>query len=419
MSRKCLYLALVAIALRGVAGGKPTHGGLRQLNQAALLIQAAPKQGIITAPAPEAAPKAQDQEKAPKNAAAAFKIKPFVHADALSRATNGYLDWFLVGYWGCWLVVVLLFVAARHWNQYTGILMTPRHPSAGSASDGTDSGNPAHDGSGSASTQEADGTKPETPKIQRSLTAQSLLLGNEDSPMKEITLGSNFWTLNVVSALGQAKDRQGNLLSPITVLTAAIFMGLLQIFTLCLVVYDIDPSAIPYTVTPSSPWKTCPFTVNCMKFVMVFFLGMSVVAEAGDSYDNLVIALGVDSAKLRLHKRYVVSMPIFHYLITMAVILAGVSVILSCQAVPDILYNSMAILFITQVDELFWNFWERIFEIDANWTVAINESAFPEAQILKKCIIFFPMVLAYGFLGRAWYRDQMPALLVSILASTA
>lgn len=234
---------------------------------------------------------------------------------------------------------------------------------------------------------------------------------------KPITLPPNMWTLNVVCALGQATDRKGNILNPMFVFTAGIAMGLLQLFVLFLVVYDIDPSATPYTEKPAAPWKTSPLTVNCMKFVMVFFLGMSVVAEAGDAYDNFIVGVGVDKRDLLTRRFNVLFIPAFHYFITMSVILAGVSVILSCQAVPDILYNSMAIVFITQVDELFWNFISQTFEVEAEWQVMICESQMSEAQLLKKCIVMFPMLWGFCLLGRAWYRDQMPALIVRVIAN--
>merc|ERR1740130_929897 len=155
-----------------------------------------------------------------------------------------------------------------------------------------------------------------------------------------------------------------------------------------------------------------------MKVVMVFFLGMYVVSEAADAYDNYVLGVALKPEALHIHRFFVLFIPFFHYFITLSVILAGGSVVLSCQDVPNILYNSMAILFITRVDELFWGFFERTFDIEADWKAEINESGVAEVKLIKKFIIMFPMLWGFCLLGRAWYRDQMPALVVRVLAGT-
>merc|ERR1719491_716365 len=247
-----------------------------------------------------------------------------------------------------------------------------------------------------------------------SVSRRSTLLGpNGDGQSK--VLKPNIWALNLVASCGQAKDRNGEALSPKLVFIAGIIMGCLQILTLFLVVYDIDPAADPYTEKPSAAWKESALTVNCMKVVMVFFLGMYVVSEAADSYDNYVLGCAVRCEDLNVHRFFVLFIPMFHYLITLSVILAGVSVVLSCQDVPRILFSSMAILFITGVDELFWGFVERTFEIEAKWQVQLNESKVVEVRLIKKCIVMFPMLWGFCLLGRAWYRDQMPALASCVL----
>lgn len=258
-------------------------------------------------------------------------------------------------------------------------------------------------------------TVPCSAPMSKSHTSLSFL-GSEEQRRKT-DLAPNVWALNLVASQGNARDHQGNVLSPMLVFMAGILMGFLQLLTLFLVVYDIDPSASPYTETPSDPWKTSPLTVNTMKVVMTFFLGMYVVSEAADAYDNFIIGIELKSEKLLAHRFFVLFIPCFHYIVTLSVILAGVCVVLSCQDVPNILYNSMAILFITQVDELFWGFFARTFDIDADWSMWIAESEAAEIKLLKKCLIMFPMCWGFSLLGRAWYRDQMPALFVRALLS--
>jgi len=403
-------LAVALAAVSAAAAGKHAHRGFRVLSTASQI-------NAVPAPAsPAEADKGNKQTPfEAMTAGTTFKMPNYHHADSLSAATDGYLDWFVVIYWGAWIMVVVLVELVTHLNG--GIPVTHAHVddivsvmSAPSVLDGKRSPSPGADD---------DTPSPRSPPERLALKKSLSLLDEDDDPQGvRVDLAPNMWTLSVVSARGMARKRSNrdNILSPKLVFVGAIAMGLLQIFTLFLVVYDVDPSASPYTTTPSAAWKTSPFTVNAMKFVMVFFLGMSVVAEAGDAYDNYIIGMGVNIEELLIHKFFVLFIPLFHYIITLVVILAGVSVILSCQAVPEILYNSMAILFITQVDELFWGFFERTFDIEADWSVYRNESHIPEVELLKKCIIMFPMLWGFCLLGRAWYRDQMPALIVRVLA---
>lgn len=297
-----------------------------------------------------------------------FKMPEYHHVDSLSRVTGGFLDWFVVIYWGLFILGIVLY---EKWERdHTG------------------------------DEKEIEEDCEEDPH-------NALLSTHGES--KE--LKPNVWALSLISSCGQAHDTHGNLLSPTLVFVAGIVMGVLQLLTLFLVVYDIDPSSSPYTEKPAVPWKTSPLTVNCMKVVMVFFLGMYVVSEAADAYDNYVLASAVNE-RLLVPKSWVLFIPTFHYLVTLSVILAGVSVVLSCQDTPTILFSSMAILFITGVDELFWGFFERTFDIQAKWHVHVNESAVPKGQLVKKCIIMFPMAWGFCLLLRAWYRDQMPAVLL-------
>lgn len=361
-----LFLTLLALSgLHGAVAAKQGHQG----HSAKLRIHAEPRQQSLRGRDKNYV-STEDEHVAPN---IAFKMPKSTHVDSLSAATDGFLDWFVVGYWGVLLLILLMTEMIILMNG--GVPIVKRE----------------------------------------STTSIGGLMREDTEDDKYLTLAPNFWTLNVVASRGKAFDHQGNELSPMLVFSAAISMGLLQLFTLFLIVYDIDPSASPYTEKPSTPWKTSPLTVNCMKVVMTFFQGMSVVAEAGDSYDNYIIGMGVGD--LLTSRFFVLFIPLFHYFITLAVILAGVSVILSCQAVPDILYNSMAILFITQVDELFWGFFERTFDVDATWRVEKESlTAVAESELLKRGFIMLPMLWGFQLLGRAWYRQQMPMMAMRIMA---
>jgi len=396
-ARHRICLAVWLALLRDATAGQQVHTERAGFGRA-LRTQAAPTlsaHSLAAEPAAESPTKGRDPKAAHNATFPHFKMPSYNHADSLGALTDGYLDWFVVIYWGIVLLFLLLVDLMTHLN---------------------DGVNPiTHHASDRAVTKEDGGSpiQPETlPKSQSLLSETSVFLA--DGPGKTKDLMPNMWALNLVASHGKALDRNGRTLSPRVVFVAAIGMGLLQILTLFLVVYDLDPGASPYTHVPGAPWKTSPLTVNTMKVVMVFFLGMYVVSEAADSYDNYLLGLGLKAESLLVHRFFVLIIPVLHYFITLCVILAGVSVVLSCQDVPDILYSAMAILFITRVDELFWGFFERTFDIHAEWKIQLHESDIAEVQLFKKCIIMFPMLWGFCLLGRAWYRAQMPALVVRV-----
>jgi len=398
-------LVVALASLRFATAGQQAHRGFNQ----ALRIHAAPtKDAQSPKTKADSAHKSQEAKAdeasfwtPPPPAKAVFKMPHYRHADSLSAATDGFLDFFIVGYWGSIVLIILVAEVVMHLMPGMHLCTsTPRHPESEES--------------------------PEEPKERNKTIRRTVSFLGGDHPSasevlgepKEKILAPNIFSLSLVASRGFAKDSQGRVLSPKLVFTAAVLMGLIQLLTLFLVVYDIDPAANPYTVKPGAPWKTSPLTVNCMKVVMTFFLGMYVVSEAADAYDNFILGVAIKGKELLIHWSCVLFIPIYHYLITLTVILAGVSVVLSCQDVPNILYNSMAILFITRVDELFWGFFERAFDIEADWKAEINESGVAEVKLIKKFIIMFPMLWGFCLLGRAWYRDQMPAFVVRVLAGT-
>jgi len=410
-SRQHICLVVALAVLRVATAGQQAHHGFNQ----ALRIQAATSKDSES-PTKVEDPPAKSKKQAKKstdnqvsdwtnaipNQKAVFKMPDYHHADSLSAATDGFLDWFVVCYWG----TILLVIVAVEFSMPFWTGTTPRKQSSKEGDQEGDEEGEQERGRGMHKTV-------------------SILAGDHPSAgdmlgsPRDKMLAPNIFSLSLVAARGEAKDGKGNILSPVLVFVASVAMGLLQLLTLFLVVYDIDPAASPYTAKPGAPWKTSPLTVNCMKVVMTFFLGMYVVSEAADAYDNFILGVAIRKGKLLIHWSFVVFIPIYHYFITLTVILAGVSVVLSCQDVPNILYNSMAILFITRVDELFWGFFERTFDIEAEWKAQINDSDVAEVQLVKKCIIMFPMLWGFCLLGRAWYRDQMPALVVRVLAGSA
>merc|ERR550514_487409 len=74
----------------------------------------------------------------------------------------------------------------------------------------------------------------------------------EDGPLE---LPENMWSLNLVSAVGQAKCPWGHEqrhVPPCLVGLISICMGLMQLFTIYLIVHDLQPDARPVTDVKST-----------------------------------------------------------------------------------------------------------------------------------------------------------------------
>lgn len=315
-----------------------------------------PMTAVAPAPAPGAAVSRLEIHRDPVH----------VEVDTLSLATGGAVDYFLLSYWGA-VVFALIVVLIRKCllpNKlifFSELMRTPRSSS----------------------------------KFNSSTR----------------TLDENLWSMCLASCYGQVFDWRGRIARSLPFYLVVILMGMLQLFALALIVYDIDPDATPVTDKPSTPWKKTGTSVNCMKFIMVLFQSLAVVAEAGCAFGNLRCAWELDSKQLNLPKVFAIFLPIFHYLVTLGVILGGVSVVLSCQAVPSVLYNSLAILFVTQMDEMLYKFFEKVLSLEVNWEIPSATHSDTEeegAHILEQIIVVFPALWAFSLLGRAWYTNTMP-----------
>jgi hypothetical protein len=189
-------------------------------------------------------------------------------------------------------------------------------------------------------------------------------------------------------------------------------MGLMQLSALAFILEGIDPHASPWTTTPSAHWVESGTSVNCMKFIMVSFLGLSVTTEASGCYRNCVSAAQhkPEEEKDSSPINFAILVPCFHYLITLGTVLGGVAVVLSCQQTPSILYNSLAILFITQVDEVVYKYCNEMFGLKVDWVIPVPITDVSEwkPMLMRQVVVAVPMLWAYALLGRAWYTNTMP-----------
>mmetsp|Transcript_34982 Transcript_34982/g.96755 ORF Transcript_34982/g.96755 Transcript_34982/m.96755 type:complete len:430 (-) Transcript_34982:115-1404(-) len=187
----------------------------------------------------------------------------------------------------------------------------------------------------------------------------------------------NIWTLNVVAAVRQAKVGEFDM-SPVLVGIIAVCLGSIQMFALFLVVHDIDPDADPVTTKSSSPWIKSGWSVNCMKWLMVSFLSAQMVKEAGQCKEMFAATMITNRNRLCVPKCFLFFIASIEYLVLILVVWGGVAVVLSFQAVPDILYSSMAIVFVASVDGAVFEMFHQLFDIKADFTIVHGVVATPK-----------------------------------------
>jgi len=305
--------------------------------------------------------------------------KRLASIDPISRATHGWFDCFVVIYWGC----VLLFFALMafrmaYYPEKVQILFSEETKSS----------------------------------MNRSWSfgrTESVRTG--DDGLGTRTLARDFWSLCMLINYGQVQDWKGRQARPLPWYLLAFCMGLMQLSALAFILEGINPDASPWTTTPSAHWVRSGTSVNCMKFIMVSFLGLSVTTEASGAYRNWVSAAQfMPEEKDSPPTIFAVLVPCFHYLITLGTILGGVAVVLSCQQTPSILYNSLAILFITRVDEVVYEYCSEMFGLNVDWVIPAPNWDILEwkSMLLRQFVVAVPMLWGYALLGRAWYTNIMP-----------
>lgn len=248
----------------------------------------------------------------------------------------------------------------------------------------------------------------------------------EDTPTFE--LDANIWALNFVAAIGKAKYQDGADVSPVYTGAISIFMCLIQFAALRLMTGALYPGAHPWTTEPESPWLKgySGATVNMMKFIMFVFLAVGQISEVSQSRRVVTVALAtgtdtyVGAKYVKPWYRFIpIVGAILQYMVSVIVVWAGISTVLSFQTVPDIVYSSMSVVFLTSADEMFADMVMTIFDIQADFGIPLSteqdkeaDDLFPRQDVplylLLKFLQLFPAMFAGQLLVHAWYTGVMP-----------
>mmetsp|Transcript_65027 Transcript_65027/g.179689 ORF Transcript_65027/g.179689 Transcript_65027/m.179689 type:complete len:393 (+) Transcript_65027:2-1180(+) len=181
-------------------------------------------------------------------------------------------------------------------------------------------------------------------------------------------LPRNLWSLILVSAVGQVKVGK-TVLDARWAVALSMVIGLMQVVTLFLVVHDINPAATPVTVVSSASWIKSCWSVNMMKWLMVSFLSIDLSKDSSESRTLLQGIMETNRRRLQLPRSVLCSVCSLQYIIVIMVVWCGVSAVLSFQAVPDILYSSMAVTFLSRADEAVYELINQVFNIKADFVI--------------------------------------------------
>lgn len=235
-------------------------------------------------------------------------------------------------------------------------------------------------------------------------------------------LDANTWALNYVAAIGQAQYKNGKLVTPGFTGAISFLQVLVQFAALGLMLSAINPAAQPWTTEPESPWLKgrSGRAVNLMKFLMTAFLVVGQIDEVSQSRRVLTVAFGNQSQYKKSWYWFIPILGAFaQYFVAISVVWCGVATILCFQTVPDIVYSSMSVLFLTSADELVADMVIKLLDIDANFEITLDKKSDggiddlfvkqpKELYLLLKFLQAFPAMLAGQLLLRAWYMGVMP-----------
>jgi len=199
---------------------------------------------------------------------------------------------------------------------------------------------------------------------------------NTKASSDRYSLYENIWALVLVASVGKAHivSKDSGKKNPIPVgavfpIVAVLFI--LQIVAVLLIVGSIDPQADPLTKRPASPWlqHRDGTTVNTMKVIMTIFLGASQIGEISQCRRLALVSWNVHPDALSVPRWIPMLGAVMQYSVALCVVWSGVVVILSFATCLDIVYSSMSVVFITSGDEMFFDMFEEVCDVETDFDV--------------------------------------------------
>jgi len=215
-----------------------------------------------------------------------------------------------------------------------------------------------------------------------------------------VDLHETIWALILVAAAGQARFSNGWKVPVVVVAILALAIGALQVVILWILVNDIDMNTKPISDHA---------TVNVMKWCMVLVICMSVVGDLEECKLIVLAIFKIDIRKLSVGRWLPAFVAFWQYAISVYVVRAGCQVVLSFDRAPDIVYSSLAVTFLTHIDNLAFNFVDTVLNLEVDLKIDMGNMK-PLPKLFTSTVMFagfFPMLLAGFLTSRAFLTNEM------------
>jgi hypothetical protein len=227
---------------------------------------------------------------------------------------------------------------------------------------------------------------------------------------QELELPQTMWSMIVLSAIGQVQTENGQPVSAYVIFATAVLTSMVQLAILLLLLTDIDPNAKPVVVHPVNEWGGA-WTVNTMKWLMAIVLCVALSSELHEIKTNLKGSWFLNPSRIQTNKMLLPASAAIQYIVTLCVVWAAMSVILSFQTCPDIIYSSLAITFVSTIDDMYYTFTCTAFDLEVDFLIKFKskDRQLPRwLHFTLKLAGLFPLLLGIYLVARAFHTGHMP-----------
>jgi hypothetical protein len=227
---------------------------------------------------------------------------------------------------------------------------------------------------------------------------------------KETELPQTMWSMIILSAIGQVRTESNERVPTAVIFSSAVCIGLLQLGILFLLLHDIDPHADAVTVEPSVPWANS-WAVNAMKWAMCIVICVALSSEMMEIKTNLRACILLSDERLHTSRYAMIASILTQYAITLAVVWSAMAVVLSFQSCPDIIFSSLAVCFVSNMDDMYYSFVCTSFDLEVDFVIKFEKGDRTVPWWVHFGLKFaaqFPLLLGLFVVSRAFHSGVMP-----------
>jgi len=228
-----------------------------------------------------------------------------------------------------------------------------------------------------------------------------------------LEMPASMYALTLLSAINQATFENGTRIPTLAVVVVCIPMAGVQLLILYLLLFDLDMHQDPVTRIPTPPSSTA-WTVNCMKWLMMVVLSMQSVSEVDQAKRVVEGAYRLNVERFQAWRSCALFAAVLQYFVTICLVYTGAAVILNFRNSPDIIFCTLSLTFVSNVDDIVYGFFDASFDLEIDQNVQIREDDVPFSSIpywviaTKRFASMFPLLLGYFVFEDACTTHVMP-----------